>query len=349
MADDSPCSLSSVYPPGPFPPSGEEPEGVVDLGIRLRDTLFQRTLILEVRTALQSNLRAAARSPRQLLMALPTIDAYLDTWPVAALIDDALATWRRGPEPRALGVLHRAAEVVGAVLGWPRTVDRRWPLPDEAWMRSQLPGPCQVHRRGPRDGSAAVAVALDASFGAPAPIPLPPALHIHGDELGERLEEALRALDAGSVHYVEIDGWIPWDDASQEAVRRLRRASPLQAAYDRFGVAALAAGGGVPFEEQLTDAPPGTVADRMRCTGEATVVPSFGAEGTIQPLGVLCWDAPYRPVKVTPAAIGILQAIDHHRDLDRVAAQLRITRRDLDGLVEQLAEVGAVTAERDHG
>ena len=40
------ADIKTVYPPGPFPPHGREAEGSVDLGIRLRDTLYRRDLIV---------------------------------------------------------------------------------------------------------------------------------------------------------------------------------------------------------------------------------------------------------------------------------------------------------------
>ncbi|MCB9671001.1 MAG: hypothetical protein H6734_16085 [Alphaproteobacteria bacterium] len=326
---------------------GREPAGVVDLGIRLRDTLYRRSVVLDARGALQTSIRMASRSPRQLLMALPSIDAFIDSWPLGAMVDDAVATWRERPEPKALAVLHRTAEVVGSVLGWPRSLDRRWPLPDEAWMRRQVSGELVVARRGPRDGSAAVAMALDARFGRAEGLPLPAMLEIHGDELAHRVDEAVDALSAGRVQAVDVDGWIPWDDASQAAAERLRGATPLQEAYARYGLAALAAGGGMPFASLLTDAPAGVVGDRMRRVGDAVIVPGMDGSGNIHPVGVLCWDDCHRPVRVNPVAITVLDAIGAHEELDAVAKSLQASRPEVMGLVEQLAEVGAITAVDD--
>lgn len=333
-----------VFPPGPYPPSGHEPEGVVDLGIRLRDTLYRRSVVLDARNALQNSIRLASRSPRQLLMSLPSIDAFIDSWPLAAMVDDAVATWRVEPNPHALAVLHRTAEVVGSVLGWPRSVDRRWPLPDEAWMRRQVEGPAEVVRRGPRDGSAAVAMALDCGFGASEKISLPAMLEIHGDELVARLDEAILALAKDEVRAVEVDGWIPWDDDSQTAIAVLRESQPLQGAYAHFGLAALEAGGGVPFAKLLQPAPKGVVADQMRRVGDAVVIPNMDNAGNIHPVGVLCWDDHYEPVRVNPVAITVLDAIGTHHDLDAVAASLQAERAEVMALVEQLADVGAITA-----
>lgn len=281
------------------------------------------------------------------MMAMPSIDAFIDSWPLASMVDDAVVAWRTNPTPHALAVLHRTAEVVGSVLGWPRSVDRRWPLPDEAWMRRQVQGQqVVVSRRGPRDGSAAVAMALDAPFGEPNMLSLPALLEIHGDELTARCDEAVAALAADDVKAVDIDGWTPWDDDSQAAAVRLRSATPLQNAYSTFGLAALVAGGGRPFAELLEDAPTGTVAPVMRRVGDAVIVPGMDAHGNIHPVGVLCWDDHYKPVRVNPVAITVLDAIGVHGDLDAVAESLEAERSEMMGLVEQLASVGAVTAEQ---
>lgn len=336
-----------VFPPGPYPPSGPAPEGAIDLGVRLRDTLYRRSVVLDARSALQSSIRMASRSPRQLLMALPSIDAFLDSWPLASMIEDAVFAWTRQPDPESLAVMHRTAEVVASVLGWPRSVDRRWPLPDEAWMRRQIDGPVEVIRRAPRDGSAAVAMALDAGFGRSERIPLEGLLQVHGDELALRIDELEQALTSGRARVVDVDGWIPWDEASQAAADRLRACTPLQKAYSHFGLAALEAGGGVPFQELLEDAPAGQMGRQMRRVGDAVLIPTMDGSGNIHPIGVLCWDDRYRPVKVNPVAITVLDAIGAHDDLDAVARSLQADRSELDPLLEQLAEVGAITAVHD--
>lgn len=345
MPKNDDASPVRVYPPGPFPPTGTEQEGTVDLGIRLRDTLYRRSVVLDARGALQASIRMASRSPRQLLMALPSIDAFLDSWPLASMIEDAVLTWRTDPNPEALAVLHRTSEVVGSVLGWPRSVDRRWPLPDEAWMRRQVDDAAVVVvRRGPRDGSAAVAMALDAGFAPAEPLPLPELLQVHGDELAVRIDDLADGLKSGIVQTVDVDGWIPWDDASQAAAEKLRNATPLQRAYTHFGLGALVAGGGLPFAEILEDAPAGQIGEQMRRVGDAVLVPSMDGSGNIHPIGVLCWDDRYHPVKVNPVAITVLDAVGVHNDLDAVARALKADRGEVMPLIEQLAEVGAVTA-----
>jgi hypothetical protein len=333
---------TKVLPPGPFPPTGMEPPGVVDLGIRLRDALYRRAVVLDARSALHSNIRAASRSPQQILMALPAIDAFIDTWPLASMIDEAMARWRTSPDPASLAVMHRAAEVVGSVLGWPRSIDRRWPLPDEAWMRKQVPGRCRVVSRGPRDGAPAAAVALDAMLGRAEPVPLPGRASTHGDELVARVPDLLAGLRNGVVSAVDVDGWIPWDTASQAAWTALRDATPLQQAYARYGLAALVAGGGPPFAELLGRAPPSPVRDRMVRTCDALVVPGLDPDGAMQPVGVLCWNAAYRPVRVNPAAIRVLELFDAPR---AVADAPRVLQSDASAVlqvIDQLAGLGAL-------
>ncbi len=286
----------------------------------------------------------AARSPQQLLMVLPSIDAFIDTWPLAAMVEDAMDQWREAPNPHALAVMFRAAEVIGHVLGWPRSVDRRWPLPDEAWMRRNVEGRnVVVVPRGPRDGSAAAAVALNANFVFAEPMELPRTVTAHGDELVDRLDELVASVRSGVARAVDVDGWVPWDDASQQAVHELDAASDLQAAYSRFGLAALIAGAGPPFEEILEDAPAGEMGDRLRRTCDALVVPSLDGDGAMNPMGVLCWDQAYRPIKVNPVAISVLEALDDNPTIPEVAESLKAEEELVRSVLQQLVAVGAVT------
>jgi hypothetical protein len=287
----------------------------------------------------------AARSPQQLLMVLPSIDAFIDTWPLGAMIDDAMEAWREAPNPHSLAVMFRAAEVIGHVLGWPRSIDRRWPLPDEAWMRRNVESRnVVVVPRGPRDGSAAAAVALNSNFVFAEPMELPRTLTTHGDKLVEKLDELVSSVRSGFAKAVDVEGWVPWDDASQDAIRQLDAASDLQAAYSRFGLAALVAGAGPPFEEILDDAPPGQMGERLRRTCDALVVPSLDGDGAMNPVGVLCWDDAYRPIKVNPVAISVLEALDDHPTVPEVADSLKAEAELVRSVLQQLVEVGAVTA-----
>lgn len=332
-----------VHPPGPFPPSGDELPGEVDLGIRLRDALYRRAVVLDARKALHSNIRASARSPHQVMMALPSIEAYLDTFPLASMIEDAVADWRVEPNPYSLTVMARAADVVGSVLGWPRSVDRRWPLPDEAWMRRQVQGPAIVIPRGPRDGAPAAAVALDAVLGLREALPLPQMVTVSGDELTTRIEDLTAALRLDVVKAVDVCGWIPWDDASQTAYKRLALATPLQASYARCGVAALAAGGGGSFADLLEPPPPGEMGERLRATCQAVVVPHLGENGTIEPHGVLVWDDRHPGIRVNPVIGTIIESIRDQPTLDELATRLKSERSVVEDVVRQLVEIGAVT------
>ncbi|MEZ4315862.1 MAG: hypothetical protein R3F61_00085 [Myxococcota bacterium] len=301
--------------------------------------------MLDARGALHSSIRMAARSPQQLLMVLPSIEAFIDTWPLAAMIEDAMVAWRAAPNPRSLAIMFRASEVIGHVLGWPRSIDRRWPLPDEAWMRRHVEGRAVVVvPRGPRDGSAAAAVALNSNFVFAEPMKLPRTVVAHGDELVSRLDELLSSVRSGVAKAVDIDGWIPWDDASQSAFHTLNAASDTQAAYARFGLAALVAGPGPAFDELLDEAPRGTWGELLRRTCDALVVPTLDGDGAMNPVGVLCWDDAYRPIKVNPVAISVLEALDDNPTPEEVAEVLKSEKPVVESVLRQLVEVGAVTA-----
>ena len=262
------------------------------------------------------------------------------------MIEDAVESWKISPTPRALTILHRSAEVIGGVLGWPRSVDRHWPLPDEAWMRRQVDGAAEIVRRGLRDGSASSAVALNAPYGVSEYLNLPRVVSVHGDALVERADDLIAALRVGVANVVDVEGWTPWDAKSQDAAQRLRRATPLQSAYSRFGQAALVAGGGLEFDALLSKKPPGVMGDNLRKTCETAIIPGYDEENGLHAIGLLCWDAAVKPVRVNSVAITVLEALDTHTTLPEIAKLLRAERDVVEGIFEQLAELGAVTSVR---
>lgn len=335
-----------ILPPGPFPPHGEEPVGTVDLGIRVRDMMCRRDLVVgPVRRALAEHLAQAARQPERLLVALSQVELLVDTWPLGALIDDAVDRWRQGPDPAALAVLFRASEVVGAVLGWPRAVDRRWPLPDEAWMREQLPeGDAVIVPRGARDGAAAVAVALDLPVADPEWIELPAVRTVPGEGLLGAVDELVQGLTGGVFSAVRFSSVPAHDGGTQAARAALREASPLQAAYERYGDAGLVAGELVEFGSLLGKAGPGTKGERPQRTCDALILPTLTEDGKVSAVGCLVWDGPIRPMRVNPVAVRILELLDGARDAAAVASELGAEVPIIEQAFGQLVELGAASA-----
>lgn len=336
-----------MYPPGPFPPNGRERDGVIDLGVRLRDGLYTReTVIGPVRRVLLDQARRLAANPERLVISGDQIESLIDTWPLGALVDEARVAWTAGPDPSALAVLARCTEVIGPVLGWPRTVDRRWPLPDESWIRQHLDEGVAyaVVPRGPRDGSAAVSVAAGLPVAPAEPVALPALARVHADELVARVDELVERIELGEIAGVELDGAIPHDADTVRARRRLRDAAPRQRALDRYGLAGLLAGEMVDWGRLLDRAPAGTAGERPHRVCDALVLPSLDDEGHPEDQGVLAWDGPFKPVRVHPAAVEVLSLLDGRRTAADVARATDAPVDVIDEIVRQLVEIGAASA-----
>ena len=336
-------SWTPLYPPGPFPPHGDEPEGVVDLGVRLRDALFTSHLFTgPVRRVLLDAIRRAGHSPDAIIMAQEHIDGFVDTWALGALMDNARDAWWAGPDGTALAVMARGVQVLGPVLGWPRTVDRRWPLPDEEWMREQLDDDVDyaVVRRGPRDGAYSVAVALDLPMAPPSFVELPKYRRLPGDRLAASLDELL-ATDG--LCAVELEGYTPYDDATLQAREVLRDRFAAQEAMDAHGLAGLVAGDVPHFSEVLDDAPSGEMGTVLRSVAEGLILPTVDADRKVGDIGMLVWAAPYRAVRVHPAAIEVLHAVDGSLNVEQLAATLEAPEALVTEVLRQLVDLGALT------
>lgn len=318
---------------------------MVHLGVRVRDALYRRPLFVgPVRRVLHDSVMSIPHTPERVAAALDQVRGLLDTWPLAAMVDIARKAWTEGPDADALAVLARATEVMGPVLGWPRSIDRRWPMPDMEWMQEQLEPdvsyavvPC-----GPRDGAMAVSVALDLPLAPAEPLDLPERLRLPGDELATRLDEILAQADR--IAAVEWHGYLPHDSATHHAQVALRSALPRQEGFDSHGLAGLVAGSVPQFEQLLGKAPPGAHGDRLHAVAEALIVPTLGSGDAVTEAGVLVWDAPYKPVYVHPSAVHILHQLDGRRDVDAVAAEVGSPPGLVGAVLRQLVELGAATA-----
>ena len=334
----------TVRPPGPFPPHGEEPVGVVDLGMRMRDQLLTGSVIeLSVRPILVERLGSIARAGR-LALAPGLTEALLHTWPLASQVDEARERWIEGPDEWALAVLARAARVVSMALGWPDTVDRVWPMPDPEWVLGQVEeGPFRVVPRGPRDGAPAAASILDAVLDHAEPISLPAIEVIQGDELVARVDEVLARAAAGEIVAIRFETPVPWDDASRTALERVHASLPAQRAFERYGHAGLQCPNAPEYEDTLTSAEPATVGERPVSQCDALVMPYQDKQGRAKTAGALTWnDEPHAPVLVHPFAVEVLQLLDGTRTLAEVAAELTVSEELMGKVFAQLAEVGAI-------
>lgn len=295
---------------------------------------------------LLDHVRRLAKQPERLAGATDFVLSLVDTWPLGALIDDARRRWTDGPDPAALAVLVRATEVIGPVLGWPRSLDRRWPMPDEAWMRAQVGDqPAVVVPRGPRDGSSAAIVALEVPRAPSDPLSLPPTLTAHAERLSDDADALYAALERGEIVAVHLEGVVPDEPDALCARERLREASPAQAALDWYGLAGLAAGAHVAWADTLGTAPAGQPGPKPQRVCDALVLPWPGRAGQAEDRGVLAWDGPYAPVWVHADAIKVLGRLDGQTSIEEVAAAVHGPVSLVERIVGELIALGAATAQ----
>lgn len=334
-----------VHPPGPYPPHGAEKQGEVDLGIRLRDLLFTRNAITGwARRALADRLGVIARDPMRLAMASGWIEDLPLTWPVGALVDDARKQWTTGPDGAALAVLLRASAMLSPVLGWPTSIDRRWPMPDPDWVHNQVGqgASCVVVPRGQGDGATGLSIVLEALV-EPAALTESRVVAAGIDEIEDDTERYLAALESG-VQAVLITSSGPTTEAQREAWERVRAAGSRQALFERGGRAGLLVDELPRFEELLRRAPPGKTGARPRVDCDLLFLPTVSDGGEIGVNGVLAWDAPYFPVRVTPGAAEILRRLDGETALADIATKLKLEEATVARVVDQLIGLGAATA-----
>jgi hypothetical protein len=341
-----------LRPIGPFPPVGAEAPGEVDLGVRLRDRCLCRDFLVGlVRGGLWSGLAAAVEAERY-AQASELLRMWLESWPLAALVDPARRQWTRGASPEALGVLVRVSELVRAATAWPALGTGPWPAPDAAWLASAAGAPAdgrwQLVGRGIADGSDVVAGAIAVDRAEPQPLSLPPTLAVAGELLAARRHELTRAIARGELAAVEITSPVPPDAASQLALGELRMESDCQVAYEQVGIAGLVAGGLEPWDAGLLPVPTGRLGRHLRATCQTFLLPGTPQrlrQGQTDTIGWLVWEGPHRPVAVHPVAVETLRAMDGRRDVAGVASQLGLDADALLPVVEELARVGALVAD----
>lgn len=336
-----------VRPPGPFPPSGPEAPLEIDLGVRVRDRLFTKAeLTGATREGIKAGLAAAIEAERW-EEAAELLRAFVDTWPVAALVDGAREAWTRGPEGRALAVLWRAAELVRMGHGWTALPAGGWVLPDADWLRwAGEGGGVEVQPRSEGDGAAEVARALDIEVASAQPLVLPPVIDLPGPELADRRAWVCGALARGEAAAVRFTAPVPDDPASQLALGEVRLEGDAQAAFERYGLAGLVVGRAPAWDEVLGSAPAGEPGEVLRPTCDTALLPgppSRLARGQVQTVGWLLWPAPYRPLPVAPRAVAVLRALDGRRDRVAVAKCLGVPVEAVAPVLDELVTIGAAT------
>jgi hypothetical protein len=334
-----------VHPPGPFPPHGVEKEGEVDLGIRLRDMMFTRSLVTGMaRRGLAQRLQIVARDPMRLAMASSWIQDLPMTWPLGALVDDARERWTAGPDPEALAVLLRVSHLVAPVLGWPTSIDRRWPMPDPDWVKTQLPPgqPLRFVPRGLGDGTAGMAIVFEAEVEA-ARLDDGRVLYAGIDEIEAHPERYLEALAAGA-EAVQITTPGPTTEAGAAAWHRVRAAATSQAGYELGGRAGLGLESIPRVQDLLTDAPPGKRGERYRAACDVLFLPTLAEDGSLGVAGVMVWDGPYHPVRVVPGAADLVRHLDEGATPQDLAETYELDAETTADILDQLVGLGAVTA-----
>lgn len=333
-----------IHPPGPYPPHGSEVEGEVDLGIRLRELLFTRHAITGwARRALADRLGVIARDPMRLAMAQGWMDDLPQTWPVGALVDDARQKWTKGPDGAALAVLLRASNLLSPVLGWPSSIDRRWPMPDPDWVKGQVgKGPFRMVPRAQGDGATGLSIVLNAEV-EPVSLKDSRVLSAGIDEIEDDPQRFIAALQDGGGQAVQITTPGPTTDAQREAWERVRAAGSKQLLYERGGRAGLLVDELPRFEELLGRAPAGKPGAKPHVDCDLVFLPTVSETGSIGVTGVLAWDAPYHPIKIMPGAAEILRRLDGHASLQEIAAALEIDESTVASVVDQLIGIGAAT------
>jgi hypothetical protein len=299
-----------------------------------------------VRPALQERL-GAALSNEDGVAAAEALQALLDTWPVAALVDASVKLWTERAAAAVVPVLARAADLLCLAHGWGRVGAGPWPLPDQEWIRAQVPeGSSVVLRRSSEDGADAVAEALGLPITDRA-WALPAVAQVSVDELVARRAELARQLVHAEVAAVSIEGVLPDGPEAALAMGEIRMEALAQRAFERFGVAGLLAPKAPQWSQLLRPAPPGQSGTRLSQACDTAILPGPPAalvEGTARPVGWLLWRGPHAPVAVQAEAVAILSEMDGQRDLESIAATLGAPEPAVREIADQLVQLGAATA-----
>lgn len=217
-----------ILPPGPWLPSGEEPADTVDIGIRMRDSLYTHAALAEIRESF-GQLLPVVLHHQDFEAASRVCQAWLETWPAGALVDEARESWTVAPTSAARAVLERVTELHGLARGWQVLSSGMALMPDAGWLAGELRESGVVVSRGEDDGSEQVAALLgttvgEVEFGVDA---LPDASPAWADRLhpappgalGERMQRRceVASLPGSPERLARGDssevGWLLWEGA----------------------------------------------------------------------------------------------------------------------------------------
>lgn len=346
--------MITILPPAPFPPRSLDEGDGVDLAVRLWNDAFQRAWIAGAARELLEQRLALAVDGGEWERAALLQAALVDTWPVAAALEDAGRRWRAQLEPAALAITCRAAELVRLARGWAPMLDGHGCLPDPAWLRAQAPDDgCVVRTRCPGDGSSSVAQAL----GLPSPGAPPQLAGVEVLTAEQAVAQRARlagSLARGELRAVVVHRSVPSTPQVQLALGEFRLEGSHQGLLERYGLAGLdldvaAAGSGCAWEDEGVLSPhragePGLVL-RPCCEGRFLPGPTSAIRaGRPQRVGYMLWDAPVRPVAVAPVAVVVLNALDGQRDTPALAELLGGPIDQVQEVLDELVLLGAATA-----
>lgn len=337
-----------LRPVGPFLTGAAEAQGEINLGVRLRERLFTSAALAgPLRAALGDRLRAALMEGDG-EAAADALLAWVQTWSLAAMVDEARTRWTQAPDGAALAVLVAAAEVIAKAKGWPMGVDGRWPEPDEAWVRSALEGasPEAVVKRHPDDGAEPLAALLGLPLIEAPPLPSPPVLAIPGEALAPRRAELCGAVARGALAAIRFTSPPPDDLPTRLALGELHLESDHQLRLDRLGLAGLTVNEAPTFAELLSPAPPGAPGEPRRRLCDVAIIPgppSALRAGRPRPTAWLLFRGPHPPIPTIVEAGRLLQALDGERPFAEAAALAGLAPAQAEELAEALRGLGALT------
>lgn len=337
----------NLWPTGPCPPTGLLAGDGCDLGQVLLTQCYTGSHIeAEVRPKLQERLTEALDIGEH-ARAASLLDAFVDTWPVAALVDAGTKLWTERAAAAALPILGRASALLCLAHEWTSQECGPWPVPSMQWMQANIPeGVIQVCTRAQGDG----AEALASLTGLPLldrPWALPEVVDVDAEDLVERRASLANQMVHAQIAAVRIRGVLPQGAPAALALGELRLEGLAQDAYERFGVAGLIAPRAPRWSQLLRPATSGTQGSVLHQTCHTAILPgpvSALAQGEAGPVGWLLWRGPHAPMAVQAEAVALLGALDGARDLDQVAAHLDAPAAVIKRMAAELVRVGAASA-----